>query len=67
MKKIIKAVLKSAIGKAVVELLLSAFLQWLEKNGYQVYRNTSTGAIPQYSVNMKALTDKFCQTEVDKL
>jgi hypothetical protein len=64
MKKFIKFLLKSDIGKALVETLLSKFIMYLRSEyGIELYRG---GRAVSVVLEQKAVSD-FCEREVSKL
>jgi len=36
LKKIVKSIVTSSVGKAIIETLIFDFLQWMEKQGYDI-------------------------------
>lgn len=73
MRKLILALLKSTVGKAIVELLISHFMVWLESRGYQVWRiergdkETMKFRLLAKERLMEDLTKIFCHEQLENI
>lgn len=69
MKKLITYLLKTAVGKAIVEILINEFLFWLERQGFKMFRvgGPHRGEAPLQPGSQRDLINKFCRNELEKL
>jgi hypothetical protein len=69
MKKIIMMLLKSAVGKMILEIYLTKFLLWLKERGITPAGKLGENDIlyPATEAKLKELASEFLASEIDKL